>query len=339
MVSVMAHESRHPPRGAPRARRPILLAAILVAWSIAGSLSGCGTSGNPTPLMIGMNSWTGYTPLLVAGDLGHIDTGRVKFSEQGSASYVLQGLRSGVLDGACLTLDEAILATSQGCDIVVVAVLDFSNGADALLADPDALTSLADLQGKRIGVELSAVGAYMLDRILERARLSDTDVIPLHLPVDQHEEAFRTGRIDAVITFDPARTRLVQGGAVVLFSSAEIPGEIVDVLVLRREALAARPTDVRALLEGWNRVVQFRERDPDGYARLAAPHLGIPVSLVEEAYAGLDIPDPPRSRALLEGPSPLLLETAIRLRDAMQGAHHLDAPIDVRRLFPGRVPE
>ena len=60
-----------------------------------------------------------------------------------------------------LTLDELLTARGNGIELCVIAVLDSSAGADALMARPG-LEHLKALAGQRIGAEDSASGALML---------------------------------------------------------------------------------------------------------------------------------------------------------------------------------
>jgi NitT/TauT family transport system substrate-binding protein len=54
-----------------------------------------------------------------------------------SNSDSLQALAAGTVDGAGLTLDEAIGARAAGLDMKIVLVFDISTGADVLLARPE----------------------------------------------------------------------------------------------------------------------------------------------------------------------------------------------------------
>jgi len=79
------------------------------------------------------------------------------------------------------------------------------------------------------------------------------------------------GRVDAVVTFEPARTMLVKKGAAVLFDSSSMPGEVVDVLIVRKGYLSGSREKVRGLLRGWFKALEHMEKEPvDAYARMNA---------------------------------------------------------------------
>ena len=98
-----------------------------------------------------------------------------------------------------------------------------------MLARPE-LKELKDIKGRRVGVESGALGAYVLARALQIAGLNRTDISVVSIPVPEQEQAFQGRRVDAVVTMEPNRTRLLAQGARQLFDSSQIPGEIVDVL-------------------------------------------------------------------------------------------------------------
>ncbi len=110
-------------------------AACLLLLLLLLLLTACGQAPRP-PLRIATNVWPGYEPLYLARELGYFDPRTVRLVEMGSSTEVLHELRNGTIDGAALTLDEALSAVAEGLPLVVVLVMDISAGADALVARP-----------------------------------------------------------------------------------------------------------------------------------------------------------------------------------------------------------
>ena len=154
-------------------------------------LAGCGDAPKP-PLAVGMNAWVGYDPLVLARDRQLIDARRVKVVELASGAEVQRSLRNGLLDAAAVTLDEAFRLREAGMDLLVVAVLDVSAGADVVVAHPS-VTSPAALRGQFVAVEDSSVGALMLQRMLQLAGLTRADVKVVNMESSQHLSALRDG--------------------------------------------------------------------------------------------------------------------------------------------------
>ncbi len=145
-------------------------------FAAAAALGGC-SFGEPL-LRLGAQPWPGYELLYLAREKGWLDGDAIRLVEMPSASDSIQALFAGALEGAALTLDEVLSVSAAGLSLKVVAVLDVSLGADVLLAQPRFRT-LAELKGRRVGVENSATGALMLEGALAAAQLSLREIVPV----------------------------------------------------------------------------------------------------------------------------------------------------------------
>jgi NitT/TauT family transport system substrate-binding protein len=283
-------------------------------------------------LRIGTNVWAGYEPLYLARSLNYLPPGSVKLVEYVSNTQSMRGLTDGIIEGAALTLDEALLLQQQGVDIRIVLVMDYSAGADAILAHPN-ISSLHDLRGKRIGVETSALGAYMMSRILAKSGLTTKDVDIISLELSQHEQSYLSDTIDAVVTFDPVKSRLLEHGAKVLLDTSELPGEVVDVLVVRSDVMIQHRDNIQTLLGAWFRSVSYIEKYPDDAARQMTGRMKLNEADVLNALRGIKLPDRTENRKLLlENPAPLLKQ-AERLSKIMEENHLLHGPTQTSTLF------
>jgi len=252
------------------------------------------------PFRVGTNIWPGYEPLYLAREMGHLNENRIKLVELPNATEVIQALRNEVLEAAALTLDEALSVVQDGYDLKVVLIMDFSRGGDALLAHPT-IHRLADLRGKRIGVESTAVGALLLDAALRKVSLSLEDVTLVPLTVDRHLEAYKQHRIDALVTFEPMSSKILAQGAKSLFDSAHIPNRIIDVLVVRSDIAKHREDTLRYLLEGYFKALEYQHNNPLEAAQHMMPRLNLSGSELLNALDGLHQPDLEENRALLIG--------------------------------------
>ncbi|AOY89660.1 nitrate ABC transporter substrate-binding protein [Marinobacter salinus] len=266
-------------------RRSFLGLSIAAGITIAG-VGGCGRS---RPLYVGVHPWIGYEPLYLAEEFGWLPAS-VSLVKGVTAVDSMSGLLDGTLDGAALTLDEALRVQDDGLDIVVVAVADVSAGADVMMVQP-AISELSGLRGLRIAVELSGVSGIMLLKILERAGLSRDDITEVSLPVSQHLDAWKRGEVDASVCYEPLASRLESLGAVRLFDSSDIPETIFDVLVVTRAVADNNPDAVRAFLvahfSGMRHLVRSRH---DSVYRVASRQ-NTPRAAVERALANVMLPD------------------------------------------------
>jgi NitT/TauT family transport system substrate-binding protein len=234
----------------------------LLLGALALGLAGCGDAPK-APLALGMNPWVGFDPLVLARDRGLVDGRHVKVVELTSGTEVQRALNNGLLDAAAMTLDETMRLLDAGTDVRIVALLDASDGADVVVARPG-IDTVAQLRGEFVAVEDSSVGALLLQRMLQRAGMTRRDIKVVNMESNGHLAALREGRVAAAVSYAPISGPLIEAGYKPVFSSREIQGEIVDVLVVRSDLLAERPDAVDALLRSWAAGLQAFQADPVG---------------------------------------------------------------------------
>lgn len=288
-----------------------LLAGGLVPW-----LAAC-QAPPVAPLNVGLNAWVGYDPLVLARERGLLDRAEVKVIELGSSSETLRHFRNRLLDAAAVTLDEALRLADEGFDARVVAVLSASTGADVVMARPE-VHGLDALRGRTIAVEATTVGALVLQRLLQAARLSMSDVKVLNVEATQHLPLLRNGRVSVSVTYEPMAGILREQGMRSLFDSREMPGDIVDVLMVHAPVLEARPRQVQALLAGWQQGLAAVQRNPGDAATLLAPGADLRPAEYLATFNGLTFYSPQESLALLSGRPKTLGQASERLALTLQ---------------------
>lgn len=321
---------------APTTRQIAMLAWLLVSMVVVG----CGPPPQP-PLMVGVSPWVGYDPLVLARERGLLDPAQVRIVELMSGSESQRALRNGLLDAAGLTLDAVLRLADAGVELKIVAVLSDSVGGDAVLA-ASGIGDPTQLRGKRIAVEETAVGALLLDRVLSAGGLDQADVQVQLAEATRHEDLLIRGRVDAVVTYEPMQRRLRLGGYRVIFDSRSLPGEIVDVLVVRADVTEDR---IAPLLAAWEAGQADLVADPEGAAALLAPGTGLDVTEYLATLEGLRFLTSTDGRARLavgtEDGLPVLARDASGLVATLQRLGLLRAPPDWSTLViqPAGLPQ
>ncbi len=285
----------------------------------ASALLALAACGEPVvaPLTVGMNPWVGYDPLVLARDRGLTDAKQLRVVELASASETLRHLRNGLLDAATLTLDETLRLAESGVAVRIVAVLDESTGGDAVLAAPR-ITSPAQLKGEFIAVEDSAVGALLLQRMLQKAGLTRADVRVTNVEVARHLQALQSGQAAAAVSYEPLAGAIEAAGFRRIFDSRELPGEILDLLVVRAEVLEQRPEAVDALLRAWYAGLDLFNRDLPGAAESLARGTDLSPAAYQAVLGGLAFQSREASARELQGDLPPLAEKAAVVAEALQ---------------------
>jgi NitT/TauT family transport system substrate-binding protein len=276
-----------------KVRRPAVACGIVLTCAFgAAVLSGCRATPEE-PLRIATNVWPPYELLYLARERGYLaDEGAdVELVDFSSYNGALAAYHQGQIDALMATLNEIQNRDNFLDPPVVVLVLDYSFGGDALVARPG-LASLEALRGKRIAYEESALGTYVLERALEAGRLGAADVTLLNRLPEEAERDFLAGAVDAVVTYEPFLGRLLaDGNATVLFSSRQMPGEIVDVLAARPSALRDRQDDFRRLARAWFRALADLRANPADAAAIMARHENVGADEFLRGLEGSHIPD------------------------------------------------
>ncbi len=278
------------------------------------SLSACAPPR--PPLRVAAQVWIGYELLYLASKQDYLDERRVRLIETPSASASLRLLAGQVVEAAALTLDEFLYARAEGLPLSVILVFDESAGADAVVARPT-IRNIRALRGQRIAVEDSAVGALMFSKLLSHAGLEVDEVIKVSLPVDRHVDAYRAGQVDAVVSYEPHITRLLEAGARRLLDSRSFPGLILDVLAVHAAVMEEAADALSHLCAAHFRALERLRQEPTQTINLLAQRMGLAPAAVLKALKEVHLFDLSANHALLSGPRPKLLDSIYTVTDIM----------------------
>jgi NitT/TauT family transport system substrate-binding protein len=290
----------------------------------------------PPPLRVATNVWPGYETLYLARSLGYYDKTPIRLIDYPSGTEEVRAYRNGDIEAAGISIDQALVLAATQPDLRIVTIMDISDGGDVILGKPE-IQNLQALKGRRVGVESTALGAFVITRALEKKGMSPKDVQIVSLGVSEHERAFKNGTVDAVVTFGPPRAKLLAAGAKLLFDSSEIPGEIVDVLVVRNDLIISQPDAVRALVNGRFRALDYLKKNPQDAARRIAPRTGVMPEQFLESLQGLRQPDLQENQKLLSKIDSSLLNGTKQLSKIMLEKKLLPKAVDPAPLLDERV--
>ena len=224
-------------------------------------------------LKVSLSDWPGYEYIWLAKENGYLE--RFELIEYTDLSEATLGYLSGEVDVAQLTtIDVAgICSRSQSMCPEIILVLNESLGGDKIMSKK--LTSVEQLGGKIVGVSTNSFGPYVLARALENSGVDFTDVQlkPMQLP--DMPQALERGEIDAVALYPPYSEKAREIGAVDIFDSSQIPGEILDVLVVSPKVISDRSAELSQLITGWYKAHQDALNNPEKYIPLMAKREGL----------------------------------------------------------------
>ena len=259
----------------------------LAAFLFAAILLLIAKPASAEPLKIGYSDWPGW----VAWDIG-VQKGW--FKEEGVDvnfiwfEYVpsMDAFSAGKVDAVAMTNGDALVTGSAGGKSVAIMLNDYSNGNDMIVAKPG-IKTVSALKGKKIGVEVGFVDHLLLLNALKSAKLTESDVILVNTPTDQTAQALAGGKVDAIAAWQPNSGQALKAlpGSKAIYTSANDPGLIYDVLAVSPKSLAEHRAEWKKVVKVWFKIAAF-VNDPKNLAE-ASKIMSTRVGLKPEEYAAL----------------------------------------------------
>ncbi len=166
---------------------------------------------------------------------------------------------AGQFDACSMTnMDALTIPAAGGVDSTAVIVGDFSNGNDAIILKEG--STLADIEGQRVNLVELSVSHYLLARALDTVGLRERDVTVVNTTDADMVAAFTTSGVTAVTTWNPLVNEILKmPNATKVFDSSQIPGEIIDTLMVKTEVLEQYPELGKALTGAWYEIMAAME--------------------------------------------------------------------------------
>jgi NitT/TauT family transport system substrate-binding protein len=221
---------------------PHLLRILSALLLVTGALP---AAGNPPSFTVGWSVYVGWNPYQYMARSGILKRWADKYDvaikvQRFDYAPSLDAFVAKNVDACTMTNMEALdMPAAAGVDTTAVIIGDYSNGNDALLVRHN--LALNQIPGKRVLLVEKTVSQYLFERAmalnnqagdLKRVKYvntSDSDIAGAFLSDTSQE---------AVVTWKPLVSQILKGkGIASIFDSSKIPGEILDLLVVRTEVL------------------------------------------------------------------------------------------------------
>ena len=212
-----------------------------------------------TALKIGYSDWPGWIAFEIGIQKGWFKEAGVdvKF-EWFEYAPSMEAFAAGKLDAVMMTMGDALVTGAPGARSTCILVTDYSNGNDMIVAKPG-IASVKALKGKKIGLELGLVEHLLLVKGLEKNGLKEKDVTLVGIPTHQTAQSLASGGVDAIGAWQPNAGQALKSlaGAKAIFTSADTPGLIYDLVCVNPKSLAAQRADWVKVIKVWNRIVKY----------------------------------------------------------------------------------
>lgn len=231
------------------------------------------------PLRIAYSDWPGWVAWEIAIQKGWFTEAGVPVDFKWF-EYVpsMEAYSAGKVDAVCITNGDALVTGANGAPSVSILTNDYSNGNDMVVAKPG-ITSMAQLKGKKVGVEVGFVSHLLLMNALKAANLTEKDITIVNVPTDQTPQTLKSGNVDAIVAWQPNSGQALKEvpGSKAIFTSADVPGIIYDMLAVNPKSLAERRADWLKVAKVWDRVAKFvlDEKNLEEAAKIMSARVGL----------------------------------------------------------------
>ena len=239
------------------------------------------------PLKIGYSDWPGWVAWQVAIDKGWFKEAGVPVTfEWFDYSASMDAFSAGKIDAVTMTNGDALVTGAAGAKSVMVMITDYSNGNDMIIGKPG-VRSIKDLKGKKVAVEMGFVEHLLLLNGLKKAGMKESDITLVNAKTNEMPQMLASGDVAAVGAWQPIAGQTMKSvpGAKPIYTSADEPGLIYDVLAVNPASAKQRRAEWVKVVKVWDRVVKYindPKTQPDAVKIMAAR-----VGVSPEAYLPL----------------------------------------------------
>lgn len=236
----------------------------LTAAALAATLSFSAQAAKKDEFSVCWSLYAGWMPWGYSSTSGIIDKWAKKYDiaiEVVQLNDYVESINqytAGQFDGCAMTnMDALTIPAAGGVDSTVLIASDYSNGNDGLLIKGEGKT-LADIKGMQVNLVELSVSHYFLARALETAGLSERDIKVVNTSDADIVAAFSTPSVKAAAAWNPQLADMAAMPKVSrVFDSSNIPGEILDMMVVNTQTLKDNPALGKALIGAWFEIMDL----------------------------------------------------------------------------------
>lgn len=249
------------------------LTSLLIAAALALGLAGPAEAAAKKDFRVAWSIYVGWMPWGYASDAGIVKKWADKYGITIEVVQINDYIESinqytaGAFDGCVMTnMDALTIPAAGGVESTALIVGDFSNGNDGVVLK--GATDLEAIKGRKVNLVELSVSHYLLARGLASVGLKESDITVVNTGDADIVAAAAAPDVTAIVTWNPQLAAVsALPDAHVVFDSADIPGEIIDLMVVNSGTLADNPTLGKALTGIWYETLALMAADtPEGKA-------------------------------------------------------------------------
>ncbi|MDO5859671.1 ABC transporter substrate-binding protein [Methanobrevibacter sp.] len=216
-----------------------------------------------------------------------INTKLVQFNNGGD---LMTAMASGEVDVGYVGITPVLSSIEKGVPVKVISAAQ-TEGSGIVVAKNSDISSVYDLEGKKVATPGEASIQHMLlTYYLDQNGMDINDVKVSAMKVPSMNDALKTNKIDAMITFEPYVSIAEQNGAEVLVDSSEIlPNHPCCVVVASDDFIKNHENETKTILEIHKNATEFINNNTDEAAGLLPSDIVSDVEVEKKALAGFPL--------------------------------------------------
>ncbi len=219
--------------------------ALAAALALGAVLAGPARAADASPkksFAVAWSHYTGWEPWAYADESGILKKWADKYGIEIKLSLIndyvesINLYTSGKFDACLMTnMDALTIPAVGGVDSTALVVGDFSNGNDGVVVKKG--KTVKDLEGQSIKLVELSVSHYLLSRALANNGMTEKQVKLVNTSDADIGSVFAADPAGAAVTWNPILMHARNAkDAVLVYDSSSIPGEIMDLLVVKTAA-------------------------------------------------------------------------------------------------------
>ncbi|ROO33787.1 putative urea ABC transporter substrate-binding protein, partial [Salinisphaera orenii] len=301
-----------------RYRIATLLAIVTMALSAFAPVHAA--EGSRDSFRVCWSIYAGWMPWAYADKAGIVDKWADKYDidiEVVQINDYIESVNqytSGNMDGCAMTnMDALTIPAASGVDSTALLINDYSDGNDGIVLKGS--DDLADIEGRQVNLVQFSVSHYFLARALESVGLTERDIETVNTSDADIVGVFANDDVNAVAAWNPQLMSIDEmPDSHVVYTSKQIPREILDMMVVNTETLKNNPDFGKALAGAWYEVMDHIAENDEEALEIMAEAAGTDVAGYREQLDATHLyTDPAEAAELMNDDE--LLETMQRVAE------------------------
>ncbi len=208
-----------------------------------------------------------------------------------SGPPIIEAFAAGDIDIGQVGAQPAVQAAANDIPLKIIAAYMTGNGkGDGLLARKGSgINALADIRGKKVGVQIGSNSHMLLLRILESVNLTEKDIQLVNLSFTDINTALEAGNIDAGVSQLPQLQTVIDNGTATLL---EVDGSkfprTSSVIIVSEEFTKKYPELIPRILKTLDKTVTYCKEHEDEAIKILSKRNGVAENSYKASFASTD---------------------------------------------------